>query len=64
MVNIKEVFLECFINFLKSSAAQKETVINSEKQQLTEELHKPIVRKCEKRKAIYKEVSLILQVCN
>ena len=64
MMDIKEVFLECFINFLKSSAVQRETGINSEKQQLTEELHKPIVRKCEKRKAIYKEVSLILQVCN
>ena len=39
-----------FVGSIKSSATHKGTTINSDNQQLADELHKSVIRKSEKRK--------------
>ena len=45
VMDISVDFLQWFTNFLIKTLPLKKTVINSEKQQLADELQKPIIRK-------------------
>ena len=47
---VKEVYLEWFINFLTKNTAGSGVKSIPQNEQLAEELHKPIIRKCKKRK--------------
>ena len=77
MMDIKEVLLQWFINFIdkKSSATRVDKVAggatknkNMPNQQLAEELHKPIIRKYKNAKYTHllKTIfgMLILQICS
>ena len=73
MMVIKEDWLECFTSFLikKSTSLNKSSrsgVADEPNYHLTNELHKPIIRKCKKRK-VYSSFRtmfgvLILLICN